>query len=228
MKSRQLTQSALAAAAGMAQAHISNFLLGRRGLSIEGMDAILNVLGLDVQRLIAMSEQTRDQKDRPTSLESVPLVQHKAVMNSSFGKDEILGELGYTKTLVRRFSVEPTPARLPWVRFIAIMADAALAAPMYPRFEKGSVLLVDRHYCSLSGYREDGTNLYLVRKDEAVMVRWADRMDNLLCLRPDRIEYPLNFVSIDRRNPLTSFIVGRVVHIGTALENLVRRRRPSL
>ena len=35
----------------MRQAHISNFVLGRRGLSIDGMDAILKVLGLDMARL---------------------------------------------------------------------------------------------------------------------------------------------------------------------------------
>jgi hypothetical protein len=41
-----------------------------------------------------------------------------------------------------------------WVRFVAISADAELAAPMLPVFSKGSVLLVDRHYCSLDAYRK--------------------------------------------------------------------------
>lgn len=216
IKSRQITQRALGELVGMRQAHISNFVLGRRRLSIDGMDAILNALGLDAMSLLPMSEQaTPSPKDCPTTLESVPLIQHRAAMSSTFGKDEIFGELGYTRLLARRLSVEPTHARTSWIRFIAIRADAALAAPMYPRFEKGSVLLVDRHCCSLSGHRENRPNLYLVRKGEEVMVRWAEMLDNLLCLRPDRSEYPLDFISVARKNPLTSCIVGRVVHIAT-------------
>jgi transcriptional regulator with XRE-family HTH domain len=229
IKSRQITQRALGELVGMRQAHISNFVLGRRRLSIDAVDAILNALGLDVMSLIAMSEQTTPYPiNCPTTLESVPLIQHKAAMSPTFGKDEILGELGYARLLARRLSVEPTPARTPWIRFIAIRADAALAAPMYPRFEKGSVLLVDRYCCSLSGHRENGPNMYLVRKDEAVMVRGAEMMDNLLCLRPDRSEYPLEYIPVARNNPLTSCIVGRVLHIATEFDNPVPMRLSAL
>jgi transcriptional regulator with XRE-family HTH domain len=221
IKSRQITQRALGERVGIRQAHISNFVRGRRRLSLDGMDAILNALGLDVKSLIAISEHTTSsQNGCSTTLESVPLVRHEAAMNPAFGKDEILAELGYAKSLVRPFSVEPTHARALWIRFIAIRADAALAAPMYPRFEKGSVLLVDRYCCSLSGQ----PNLYLVRKGREVMVRWAEMMDNLLCLRPDRSEYPLDFIPVARKKPLTSCIVGRVVHIATEFDNPVPMR----
>jgi transcriptional regulator with XRE-family HTH domain len=225
IKSRQITQRALGELVGMRQAHISNFVLGRRRLSIDGMDAVLNALGLDVTSLIAMSEQTTPSPQNcSTSLESVPLIQHRAAMSPTFGKDELLEELAYATTLVRPLSMEPTHARTPWIRFIAIRADAALAAPMYPRFAKGSVLLVDRYCCSLSVHREKGPNLYLVRKGEAMMVRLAEMMDNFLCLRPDRSEYPLDFIPVARKNPLTSCIVGRVVHIATELTT----RRPCV
>jgi len=220
IKSRQITQRALGELAGIRQAHISNFIRGRRRLSMDGMDAILQALGLDAKSLIAISEHTTpSQNNCSTALESVPLIQHRAAMSPTFGKDEILDELGYANTLLRPFSVEPTHARTPWIRFIAIRADAALAAPMYPRFEKDSVLLVDRYCCSPSGHWGNGPNLYLVRKGEAVMVRWAEMTDDLLCLRPDRGEYPLEFISVDRKNPLTSCIVGRVVHIVTELHD---------
>ncbi len=223
IKSRQITQSALGKLVGMRQAHISNFVLGRRRLSIDGTDAILNALGLDVMSLIAMSEQTTPSpKHCSTTLESVPLIKHRAAMSPTFGKDEILGELGYARLLARRLSVEPTHARTQWIRFIAIRAGAALAAPMYPRFEKGSVLLVDRYRCSLSGHRENGPNLCLVRKGAAVMVRWAEMLDNLLCLRPDRSEYPLDYIPVAKNNPLTSCIVGRVLHIATEFDNPVQ------
>ena len=229
IKSNQLTQKELGELIGMRQAHISNFVHGRRGLSIEAMDALLNVLGLDVRRLMAMSEQTTPSpKDSSSTLESVPLIQHGAAMNPTFGKDEILGELGYTKTLVRQLKAEPTDTRKPWVRFIAVRADAALAAPMNPRLSNGSVLLVDRHYCSLAWHPKGGQNLYLIRKEQTLMVRWAAMQGTQLCLRPDRNEYPLAFIYIDRTNPLASCMVGRVVHIATEFGGLAHRRPLSL
>jgi transcriptional regulator with XRE-family HTH domain len=217
IKSRQLTQRALAELVGVGQAHISNFLLGRRGLSIEGMDALLNVLGLDVERLIAMSEQPRDQKVSSTTLESVPLIQHNAAMNPTFGTDEILVEMGFTKILLRRLKADSTDTRKPWIRFVAIRADAALAAPMYPRLSNGSVLLVDRHYCLLSGHQRAEPNLYMIRKEQTLMVRWIEMQGSNLSLRPDCGEHPLDFICIDRKHPLTSCIVGRVVYIATEI-----------
>lgn len=224
IKSRQITQRALAELIGMKQAHISNFVNGRRGLSIDAMDTILKVLGLDVTTLIAMSGQTLSPKDCSTALESVPLVEQRAAMKSTFGKNEILGKLGFTKVLLRRLKADRPEKRTDWVRFIAIMADAALAAPMRPRFTNGSVLLVDRHYCSLAGHEKDEPNLYLIRKEQTLMVRWIEVQGSNLCLRPESSEYPLDFIYIDRKNPLTFCIVGRVVQITTELDSPVQRR----
>lgn len=215
IKSGQLTQVALAKLIGVQQAHISNFLLNKRRLSIETMDAVLNVLGLDATSLVAMSDRTRLPKDWATRLESVPLIRLRAVMASTFTKNDILGEIGYTKTLVQRIKAEPTNARSPWVRFIAVRADTALAAPMYPRFENGSVLLVDRHHCLFAGDRRDEPKLYLIRKEEALMIRWVELQGTQLCLRPQSSNYPLDFICIDKKNTLTSCLVGRVAYIAT-------------
>ena len=81
--------------------------------------------------------------------------------------------------------------------------------------ENGSVLLIDRHYCSLDGHRKDEPNLYLIRKEEVRMVRWVEMQGNQLCLRPERNDYPLDFIHIDKKNPIESCIVGRVAHIAT-------------
>jgi hypothetical protein len=47
------------------------------------------------------------------------------------------------------------------------------------------------------------------------MVRWVEMQGTQLCLRPERNDYPLDFICIDRKNPLTSCIVGRVAHVAT-------------
>lgn len=228
INSGQLTQRALAEMIGVRQAHISNFLHGRRGLSIAGMDALLGVLGIDVEDLLSMSDQTRPLKDCSIALENVPLIQLRAAMHPTFGHDDILGELAYTKTLLRLSKANFTEKRTAWVRFIAVRADATLAESMYPRFENGSVLLVDRHYCTLAEYRKGEPNLYLIRKGERLMVRWIEMQGSNLCLRPESSDCPLDFISLNKRYPPTSCIVGRVVHIGTELHNSVSRRPLSL
>src|SRR3954469_14929496 len=48
-----LSGTILARQTGFQQAHISNFLNGRRGLSVEGFDRMLEALGLSVTDLIA-------------------------------------------------------------------------------------------------------------------------------------------------------------------------------
>lgn len=214
VKSGQITQTALAELIGMKQAHISNFLLGRRGLSIATMDAILNKLGITVEQLVAVAEQPQARKESAPTIESVPLIQLEAAMNPTFSNGEIFGQLGFTTLLLRQLKADCPEKRKPWVRFIAVRADNALSAAMNPRVENGSVLLIDRHSCSLARWKGE-TNLYLVRKGEALMVRRVELQSTQLCLRPDNSEYPLDFISIDRKNPLVSCIVGRVAHIAT-------------
>jgi hypothetical protein len=136
-------------------------------------------------------------------------------MNPTFAHDEVQGTIGFTKALLRRLKAEPPDTRKLWVRFISVKADRALSAPMSPRLESGSVLLIDRHYCSLEDHRKNEPNLYLIRKDGVFMVRWVEMQGTQLCLRPERNDFPLDFISIDRKNPIEFSIVGRVAHIAT-------------
>ncbi len=54
--SGQLTGLKLARLTGFQQAHISNFLNGKRGLSIEGMDKVLSVLRISALDLLDPAE----------------------------------------------------------------------------------------------------------------------------------------------------------------------------
>lgn len=215
VKSRMITGTALAERIGVKQAHISNFLLGRRGLSIDSMDALLVALGLNVEQLVAVADQTQVRKEPASTIEGVPIVQLQAAMKPTFANDEVQGKIGFSKALLRRLKAEPPDTRKLWVRFISVKADKALSAPMSPRLESGSVLLIDRHYFSLEDHRKNEPNLYLIRKDEVCMVRWVEMQRTQLCLRPERNDYPLDFISINGKNPLESCIVGRVAHIST-------------
>lgn len=215
IKSRVTTRTALAERIGVQQAHISNFLLGRRGLSIGVMDAILNALGLNVEQLVAMADQTPVRKEPASALESVPLIRPQKAMHPTFSNYEVQGTIAFAMALLRRLKAEPPDTRKLWVRFIAVKADKASSAAMNPRVENGSVLLIDRHYCSLDEHRKDRPSLYLICKEEVCMVRWVEMHGPQLCLRPENGSYPLEFMHIDKKNPLETCIVGRVAHVAT-------------
>ena len=122
--------------------------------------------------------------------------------------------LGYSDAGVA-LKTEESDTRKKWFRFVAVRADAGLAAPMYPRFRNGSVLLIDRHYCSLAGYRKDEPNLIYALQGRGTYSSVGRNAELQLCLRPERNDYPLDFISVDRKNPLESCIVGRVAHVAT-------------
>jgi plasmid maintenance system antidote protein VapI len=215
IKSRKITGTALAESIGVRQAHISNFLTRKRGLSIAKMDALLAALGLNVEQLVAVADQTPVRKESSSAVESVPLIRLQVAINPTFASNEVLGTVGFPTALLRRLRAVRPASRKLWVRFIAVKADKALSTPMSPRVESGSVLLIDRHYCPLEEHRRNEPNLYLIRKDEVCMVRRVEMQCTQLCLRPERNDYPLDFIFIDRKNPLDSCVVGRVAHIAT-------------
>src|SRR5271169_1676716 len=73
----ELTGSGLSRDAGFQQAHMSNFLNARRGLSPEAMDRLLEVLQVDVLDLADPEElrlRALQRPERATSFDSVPLV----------------------------------------------------------------------------------------------------------------------------------------------------------
>jgi hypothetical protein len=64
----------------------------------------------------------------------------------------------------------------------------------------------------------------MLRKGETLLVRWVEMQGTNLCLRPESKDCSLDFIPVDRKNPLTSCIVGRVAHIATELCGLLQRR----
>ena len=63
----ELTGLGLAAMTGFKQAHISNFLNGKRGLSLEGMDRVLKMQKLSVLDLLDPEEVNKRASITPPS-----------------------------------------------------------------------------------------------------------------------------------------------------------------
>ena len=142
----ELTGLRLAQQTGFKQAHISNFLNRKRGLSIEGMDKVLSVQHLSVLDLLDPAEVNKRASILPPGddeFENVLLTDPSTAATqpliTSMHVQEILK---FKKNFLRKLKPEIEGDRSSWQRFVLIKLDAREAITMYPRLLPGSTLLI--------------------------------------------------------------------------------------
>jgi transcriptional regulator with XRE-family HTH domain len=210
----ELTGTELAKRAGFRQAHVSNFLNGRRGLSIEAMDRVMEVLRLEALDL--MPEARRGMAAAhggDAAFDAIPVVASGLLMQSEFAFGEVAEFLRFKKSFLRRIRPEMASQRGHWQRFVLLKADKDAGAAMRPRLAPGAMLLIDRHYNSLRNYRQRERNLYVVKSREMCKVRYVELQDGQLMLRPENLAAALGTVQPSRGETFADYIVGRVAHI---------------
>jgi len=217
IRAGQLTGVALARKTGFRQAHVSNFLNRRRGLSIEAMNRILEVLGLTVLDLVDPAEINRRATIAPppegaytSVLQAEPLA---AIGQPVLTRASVLGVWKFRQSFLRRLRSDMVSARQDWIRFVLVKVDAANGLAMHPRINTGATLLVDRHYNSLRPYRGGSPNIYAVAKDGALLIRYLELAGAHLLLRPHNRQCPLDGIDISTSKSSSDFIVGRVCRV---------------
>lgn len=213
IEAKELTGTELANRAGFKQAHISNFLNQRRGLSVEAMDRMLEVLRLDARDLMPEERRRLASENGEAGFESVPVVGSEAVLQSDFAECDIVEYLRFKKSFLRRIRPEMASQRKNWQRFLLIKADKDSGAAMRPRILPGATLLIDRYYNSLRSYRRRDPNLYLVKNGEMCKVRYVELQGNQLTLRPENQSCALGYVQLSKGETFADYVVGRVAHI---------------
>jgi transcriptional regulator with XRE-family HTH domain len=213
----ELTGTELANRAGFQQAHVSNFLNGRRGLSIESMDRVMEVMRLEVQGLMPEPPRKMMEGGDNAGFDSVPVVEPGALLQSDFTSGEIVEFLRFKKTFLRRIRAEMASERGSWQRFVLIKADKGSGAAMRPRLGPGAMLLIDRHYNSLRSYRRHEPNLYVVKSGANWQVRYVELQGSQLTLRPENQECALGCVQLGKGETFANYVVGRVAHISTEI-----------
>jgi hypothetical protein len=212
-----LTGLRLAEQTGFKQAHISNFLNRKRGLSLEGMDKVLSVQHLSVLDLLDPHEVNKrasivppgdDEFDNVVLIEGRTAVREPLIM--SMNVKEILK---FKKAFLRKLRPECEGNRNTWERFVLLKADAREGMSMYPRLLPGATVLVDRHYNSLKPYRKGESNMYAVSKDGDCTIKYVGVAGTHLVLRPHNPAYPVEIVSMEKGNSAADYIVGRVCHV---------------
>lgn len=217
IRTASLTGVALAQKTGFRQAHISNFLNRRRGLSIEAMNRVLDVLGLTVIDLIDQHEINRHATVSPPSegaYRSVLLVEPPAAIRQPvITRDSVLDILKFRQSFLHRLRADMASARQDWIRFVLVKADAANALAMHPRMNAGATLLIDRHYNSLRPYRRGGTNIYAVNNSGEMLVRYVELQGSQLLLRPHDQQCPLTAIGLSENKSFANYIIGRICHV---------------
>lgn len=214
----ELTGLRLAEQTGFKQAHISNFLNRKRGLSLEGMDKVLNVQHLSVLDLLDPTEINKRASITPPSedeFENVLLVEGPVAANEPLVMSMNVKEiLKFKTTFLRRLRPELEGARDNWERFVLIKLDGREGMSMYPRLLPGATVLIDRHYNALKPYRKGEFNMYAIAKDGTCTVKYVELAGNHLILRPHNQAYPIEVMTVEEGKTSADYIVGRICYVG--------------
>jgi plasmid maintenance system antidote protein VapI len=147
-----LTGTRLAQQTGFRQAHISNFLNGKRPLSLEGLDRVMSAQGITIEEILPIdfaASATAAAAPEPTEI--VPVVSAVSAMNEPRMSPGLIVEtLHLAASRLADNRAQPSPKNPQWQRFVAIRSDVQQAAAMEPMLAPGTIAVIDRHYnCSL-------------------------------------------------------------------------------
>jgi Peptidase S24-like len=213
-----LTGLRLAEQTGFKQAHISNFLNRKRGLSLEGMDKVLNVQHLSVLDLLEPGEVNKRATILPPSddeFENVLVVETGiAAADPRVMSMNVKEILKFKKSFLRKMRPEMEGDRDRWERFVLIKADGREGMSMYPRLMPGATVLIDRHYNSMKPYRKGESNMYAVSKNGVCTVKYVEQAGRHLVLRPHNSAYPVEVLPMEAGRKPADYLIGRVCHVG--------------
>jgi len=217
IEAHELTGLRLAQQTGFKQAHISNFLNRKRGLSLEGMDKVLAVQHLSVLDLLDPAEVNKRASILPPSgdeFENVLQVDSTVAATqpliASMNVKEILK---FKKTFLRKLRAETEGDRANWERFVLIKADSHEGMSMYPRLAPGATLLLDRHYNSLKPYRKGEFNMYAVLRDGACTIKYVEVAGDHLILRPHNPSHPIEVITMQDGKAAADYLIARVCYV---------------
>jgi hypothetical protein len=214
----ELTGVLLARQTGFKQAHMSNFLNRKRGLSLEGMDKVLRVQHLSVLDLLDPAEVNKRASIVPPAeadFQNVLLVESDVAATQALIMEMNVKDIfKFKKPFLRGLRAEPEAGRDDWERFVLVKVDAREGMSMYPRLLPGATALIDRHYTSLKPYRKGESNMYAVNKNDQCTVKYVEVTSRQLILRPHNPAYPVEVLSMEDGKQPGDYLIGRICHVG--------------
>lgn len=208
-----LTVSLLSRQTGFGKSHVSNFLHARRQLSLEAIDRMLAAQYLAVADLLPAGK-AYSAPDSDQECDAVPLISHTAALfEPSIRPANVQQILSMPSGALHSLRARTTPGRHAWQRFVAVRIPPPDALPMEPLVMPDALAVIDRHYSSLIPFRPGRPNLYAVRHQAHLSLRYADFLAGRLVLRPLNVAFPVDLIDIGPGTSPNEFIAGRVALI---------------
>jgi transcriptional regulator with XRE-family HTH domain len=207
-----LSVSLLARQTGIAQPHLSNFLHSRRQLSLETLDRVLTAQRLTMADLLPATR-------RGSAVEflgedsAVPVVSHAAALFEPLIRGEAHSTVQAPASLLQSLRARVSGSRRAWQRFVAVRIKGDEAAAMQPLLLPDATVLIDRHYISLVPHLPGRPNLYAVRQDMDLRIRYLEFSLGRLVLRPHNISFPVELIEVDEGRSPSELVAGRVFQI---------------
>jgi transcriptional regulator with XRE-family HTH domain len=209
-----LSVSLLARQTGLGQPHISNFLHGRRGLSLKTLDRILQAQQWEIADLLPARRVPKEElkEEEIKGVVEIPLVAHATAIYDPYIRVSSTLEMApFQGDTVRGLEARCSNARRQWDRFVAVRIGAEDARPMEPVVQAEAVLVLDRHYTSFHPYLEGGVNLYAARLGSHLVVRYAQFQEDRVVLRAHQAKVKAEVLEPDPGETANDLLVGRVV-----------------
>lgn len=207
-----LSVSLLARQTGFGQSHLSNFLHSHRQLSLEAMDSILSAQQIAAADLLPGNAAFPWSESADIS--NIPVVSYTTAMFEPVVRPSAVKNLIHLPARLLQGTRSRAPGnRRAWMRFVAIVASAADAAAMNPVVLPEATVLLDRHYNSFMQYRPHRPNLFAVRHESHLKLRYADFQANRLLLRPHNLAVAADVLEIAPNESPGDLLIGRVVLI---------------
>lgn len=205
--------SLLARQTGLGQPFVSNFLRGRRTLSVESFDRFLGAQRMEIADLLpAPSGAIPQEKIAPVV--EIPLVTHGVAMHEPYIRaSSVVKMLPFPGSLVAGLEERCAPARKQWERFVVVQIEAEDAKPMDPEVLAGALILLDRHYTSFRPYRAGETNLYAAQMGSRLVVRYAQFQADRVVLRARAVHVEAEVLEPAVGQVASDLLVGRVVRV---------------
>lgn len=206
-----LTVSLLSRQTGLAQGHVSNFLLGKRGLSLNAMDRVLRAQRLELDDLLPDREKRNAKIFSVGEISMIPVVSYSTAATVPIlrAPDAIEGMPVSAPTL-RSMRARAPSRRFSWERFVAVRVLEADARPMNPVILPRALVVIDRRDTLPARLRSGPPKLFAVRQGEGLLFRYAEFHKDRLVLRPHNLAFPVDVVAFEGDETRNTIIVGRV------------------
>jgi transcriptional regulator with XRE-family HTH domain len=208
-----LSVSLLARQTGLGQPHISNFLRGRRGLSLRTLDRILEVQQLEIADLLPARREVNEPigGGEPETMIRLPLIGVPAVFEPHIRTSVVQRMVAFDSDALNGLEVRCSAGRKSWDRFVVVRVTAEDGRAMGPMLEEGGLAVLDRHYTSFHPRVEGKANVYGARVDSGMVLRFAQFEGDRVVLRALRGEVKVLVVEPEGGETAGDVLVGRVV-----------------